>query len=103
MALNIFVARQKNESLKALGIIWVNLVLCIATLLAIASAYWGFNKGTPITGLLFSVWLFLGGIFYVSVRHPFKTLNHRFQTTIPAIALLSLIVGIVLVKTGTAI
>ncbi len=103
MALKIFVARQKNESLKALGAIWVNLILCVATLLAVASLYWGFVRGAPITGFLFSVWLLLGGIFYVSVRHPYKTLDHRLHTPVALVCLVSLIAGIALAKNGTAI
>ncbi|RYD92502.1 MAG: hypothetical protein EOP50_12620 [Sphingobacteriales bacterium] len=103
MALKIFVARQKNERLKTLGVVWVNLVLCTATLLATVSTYLGISKGIPVTGLLFSVWLLSGGIFYVSVRHPYKTLDYRLHMPVALICLASLVAGIALVKSGVAI
>jgi hypothetical protein len=103
MAMEIFVARTKKESLKALGVLWTNLVLLVSVLLAIASTYFGFINDRPIIGLLFSTWLILGGVFYVSLRHPYKTLHHRLQVPVAAAALASLILGVAFVKIGVAI
>ena len=103
MAIMMFVARQKNEYLKLASVLWVNLILLIAIVLSMASAYFGFQKGIPVTGLLLSTWLLLGGIFYRSIHHPYETLHHRLKTPIAVVCLAALISAISLHKLGIAI
>jgi hypothetical protein len=103
MALKIFVARHKDEYLKTPGVVWVNFILLVATILSVLSTYFGIRKGIPVTGILFAAWLFLGGIFYVSNKHPYKTLHHSLRLPVALIALFALVTGIAFVKLGVAI